>query len=290
MVRAWSTFCTFAPEMTKIYAAIVLLATTASSAWAQYVYVDFPDTTVSVNQGFADVDFNQDSIADLRFTLLRDTGTTGLISAVLVSPLDSARIQVVGQLRGSYYYPNRLAVGDSISRSSSLWQGTSPSAYYGYLDYRFNGQHDPYAQWQAPYTDGFLGVRRNVSDTVVNGWIRLEIAADGKSFTLKDAGYQAADDSVMFAGHIWIGLDGDRQLDGYTWRQHADRLEVLRPEGQLNRSYAIVDAQGRVMLRGTWRSSTEMSVPTAMLPVGAYWFVSEGAEGEWHFAFRTKPE
>lgn len=276
--------------MTKIYAALALLAATATSAWAQYVYVDFPDTTISVNQGFADVDFNQDSIADLRFTLLRDTGTTGLISAVLVSPLDSAKIQVAGQLRGSYYYPNRLSVGDSISRSSSLWQGTSPSAYYGYLDYRFNGQHDPYAQWQAPYTDGFLGLRRNVSDTVVNGWIRLEIAADGKSFTLKDAGYQAADDSVMFAGHIWIGLDGDRQLDGYTWRQHADRLEVIRPEGQLNRSYSIVDAQGRVMLRGTWRSSTEMSVPTAMLPVGAYWFVSEGAEGEWHFAFRTKPE
>jgi hypothetical protein len=287
MVRAWSTFCTFAPDMTKIYAALALVIASATSAWAQYVYIDFSDTTVSVNQGFADVDFNQDSIADLRFTLLRDTGTTGLISAVLVSPLDSARIQVVGQQRGAYYYPNRLAVGDSISRSSSLWQGTSPSAFYGYLDYRFNGQHDPYAQWQAPYSDGFLGLRRNVNDTVINGWVRLEIAADGKSFTLKDAGYQAADDSVMFAGHIWIGLDADRDLEGYTWRQHSDRLEVLRPAGQSPRSFGVVDALGRLVLRGTW-AGDEVAVPTTFLAPGAYWFVSEGVEGEWHFGFRTE--
>jgi hypothetical protein len=287
MVRAWSTFCTFAPEMTKIYAALALVIASATSAWAQYVYIDFSDTTVSVNQGFADVDFNQDSIADLRFTLLRDTGTTGLISAVLVSPLDSARIQVVGQQRGAYYYPNRLAVGDSISRSSSLWQGTSPSAYYGYLDYRFNGQHDPYAQWQAPYSDGFLGLRRNVNDTVINGWVRLEIAADGKSFTLKDAGYQAADDSVMFAGHVWIGLDADRDLKGYTWRQHSDRLEVLRPAGQSPHSFGVVDALGRLVLRGTW-AGDEVAVPTTFLAPGAYWFVSEGVEGAWHFGFRTE--
>jgi hypothetical protein len=69
MVLAWTTFCTFAAEMTKIYTALLLLVWGAPSAWAQYVYYDFTDTTVSTNLGFADVDFNNDSIADLRFTL-----------------------------------------------------------------------------------------------------------------------------------------------------------------------------------------------------------------------------
>lgn len=286
MVRAWSTFCTFAAEMTKIYAALVLWFAGISMATAQYVYHDFIDTTVATNLGFADVDFNNDSVMDLRFTLLRDTGTTGLMSVVYVSPLDSARIQVAGQKRGSYYYPDRLAVGDSISRSSSLWQGFATPSFLGYLDYRFAGQHDPFVQWQSPYTDGFLAVRRNVNDTVVNGWVRLAIAADGKSFTLKDAGFQAADDSLMFAGHIWIGVDENRSLDGYTWAQSADQIRLIRAQTNHSRSFAVVDASGRVFLRGTW-DVAELSLPTHFLPSGTYWVYTEGVEGVWSFPFRT---
>ena len=272
--------------MTKIYAAFVLWFAGISVASAQYVYHDFTDTTVATNLGFADVDFNNDSVTDLRFTLMRDTGSTGLMSVVYVSPLDSARIQVAGQKRGSYYYPDRLAVGDSISRSSSLWQGFATPTFLGYLDYRYAGQHDPFAQWQAPYTDGFLAVRRNVNDTVVNGWVRLAIAADGRSFTLKDAGFQAADDSLMFAGHIWIGVDENRSLEGYTWAQSPDRIRLVRAQTQHPRSFVVVDASGRVFLRGTW-DGAELSLPTHFLPAGTYWVGTEGAEGAWSFPFRT---
>ncbi len=272
--------------MTKIYAAFVLWFAGISVASAQYVYHDFTDTTVATNLGFADVDFNNDSVKDLRFTLMRDTGSTGLMSVVYVSPLDSARIQVAGQKRGSYYYPDRLAVGDSISRSSSLWQGFATPTFLGYLDYRYAGQHDPFAQWQAPYTDGFLAVRRNVNDTVVNGWVRLAIAADGRSFTLKDAGFQAADDSLMFAGHIWIGVDENRSLAGYTWAQSPDRIRLVRAQTQHPRSFVVVDASGRVFLRGTW-DGAELSLPTHFLPAGTYWVGTEGAEGAWSFPFRT---
>ncbi|MDP4854776.1 MAG: hypothetical protein NWR20_01715, partial [Schleiferiaceae bacterium] len=152
--------------MTKINALLLLLVLGAHSARAQYVYYDFADTTVSTNLGFADVDFNNDSITDLRFTLLRDTGSTASISVVYLAPLDSAKVQVAGQKRGTYYYPDRLAVGDSISRSSSLWQGFSAPTFLGYLDYRFGGQYDPFVQWQSPYNDGFIAVRRNVNDTL----------------------------------------------------------------------------------------------------------------------------
>jgi hypothetical protein len=286
MVRAWSTFCTFAAEMTKIYAAFMLWFAGISLASAQYVYHDFTDTTVATNLGFADVDFNNDSVADLRFTLLRDTGTTGLMSVVYVSPLDSARIQVAGQKRGAYYYPDRLAVGDSISRSSSLWQGFATPSYLGYLDYRYAGQHDPFVQWQSPYTDGFLAVRRNVNDTVVNGWVRLAISADGTSFTLKDAGFQAADDSLMFAGHIWIGVDENRNLEGYTWAQSTDRIRLIRANEARPRSFAVVEASGRILMRGTWLGA-EISLPTSLLPSGTYWVRTEGVEGVWSFPFRT---
>lgn len=286
MVRAWSTFRTFAAEMTKIYAALMLWLAGVAVASAQYVYHDFTDTTVATNQGFADVDFNNDSLADLRFTLLRDTGTTGTLSVVYVSPLDSARIQVAGQKRGLYYYPDRLAVGDSISRSSSLWQGFATPTFLGYLDYRFAGQHDPYVQWQAPYTDGFLAVRRNVNDTVVNGWVRLSIASDGKSFTLKDAGFQAADDSLMFAGHIWIGVDEPTVLQGYSWAQGSDRISLTRSVPGAPRKVALLDAFGRVLLHGTWVGE-EFAVPTSFLPAGAYWLCTEGPEGPWTVPFRT---
>jgi hypothetical protein len=286
MVLAWTTFCTFAAEMTKINALLLLLVLGGHSAWAQYVYYDFADTTVSTNLGFADVDFNNDSITDLRFTLLRDTGSTASISVVYLTPLDSAKVQVAGQKRGSYCYPDRLAVGDSISRSSSLWQGFDAPTFLGYLDYRFGGQHDPFVQWQSPYNDGFIAVRRNVNDTVVNGWVRLAIAADGKSFTLKDAGFQAADDSLMFAGHLWIGAGEPEAPQGYTWRQSAEALVVLRPQGQEPRPFALIDAYGRLIYRGIWRDA-EVSLPLLGLPTATYWFVSEAPGDSWHFALRT---
>jgi hypothetical protein len=49
----------------------------------------------------------------------------------------------------------------------------------------------------------------------------------------------------------------------------------------------VVDALGRLVLRGTW-TGDEVAVPTTFLAPGAYWFVSEGVEGEWHFGFRTE--
>lgn len=287
MVRAWITFRTFAAVMTKFFAALTFLLISTTTVWGQFTYHDFNDTTVAANGGFADVDFNADGKADLRFTLLRDTGTTGQLSVVHVHPLDSARINVAGQKRGAYHYPDRLAVGDSISRTSSLWQGVSSPTYIGYLDYRFAGQHDPYVQWQAPYTDGFLAVRRNVKDSVVYGWVRLSIAADGKSFTLKDAGYQAAYDSVMFAGHLWIGLDTYRSLEGYSWRQASDRIVLLRPAAQTARSFRVVDAGGRVLAKGIWQTGEDLHLPTDFFTPGTYWFLSEGAEGPWHFTFQA---
>ena len=98
---------------------------------AQYVYVDTPDTTLEKNGDFFDLDVNNDSILDFRFTQYRDTGSTGLIDHSIISPFDSSGSALHGQQRGFFFYADKLQVGDDISLTSSSWQGFSTNDYFG---------------------------------------------------------------------------------------------------------------------------------------------------------------
>ena len=218
--------------LNKLHAALALVLGTLTLQ-AQYVYVDFQDTTVSQNGHFVYIDLNNDTAFDFRFTLLRDTGTTtNLIDAVIVSPFDSVTSGIFGQQRGLFHYADRLEVGDLISATASVWQGMSPTDEYGTIDYRFDSVHDPYSQWQAPYTDGFLGARIQKDGAYLYGWIRLQLAEDGKSFTLKDCAYQekrTARWKQVTYGLAWTTAHWRATAGSVSWRRFTCNALIATP-------------------------------------------------------------
>ena len=264
--------------LNKLHAALAALALSLT-VHAQYVYVDFNDTTLSLNGQIFDLDVNQDTAMDFRFMLLRDTGTTtNLIDAALVAPFDSVNGAILGQQRGLFHYADRLEVGDLIGATAS-WAGMSPSDEYGTIDYRFDSVHDPYSQWQAPYTDGFLGTRTEKSGQFIYGWIRMQMAADGKSFTLKDCAYQQKADSTIEAGHLWISL-AEEGLAGYSWRVANGGLYLQRPGHQAPATVRIFGVNGQTLVSGTWRDE-EWALPVAVLPASVVLLVVECEGQHW---------
>ena len=266
-------------KLNKLHAALALVLG-SMTLQAQYVYLDFQDTTVSQNGHFVDIDLNNDTAYDFRFTLLRDTGTTtNLIDAAIVSPFDSVTSGIFGQQRGLFHYADRLEVGDLISATASSWQGMSPTDEYGTIDYRFDSVHDPYSHWQAPYTDGFLGARIEKDGAYIYGWIRLELAADGKSFTLKDCAYQQKADSTIEAGHLWISLD-DRVLEGYRWARQHEAIYLQRPQNHPSTQVSVYAMTGQLLLQGAW-TDAEWAIPASLTRDSMILVVVQSPEGTW---------
>jgi len=275
---AWLLHLCSPMMLNKLHAALAALVLTFTLQ-AQYIYVDFNDTTLSVNGQIFDLDVNQDTAMDFRFTLLRDTGTTtNLIDAALVAPFDSVNGAILGQQRGLFHYADRLEVGDLIGGSAS-WAGMSPSDEYGTIDYRFDSIHDPYSQWQAPYTDGFLGTRTEKSGQFIYGWIRVQMAADGKSFTLKDCAYQQKADSTIEAGHLWISVP-EAQMEGYSWRLSQGGLYLQRPSHQAPATVRILALNGQTIVHGAWRDE-EWALPVAAFPASVVLLVVECQGQHW---------
>ncbi len=265
--------------LNKLHAALILVLGSLTLP-AQYVYVDFQDTTVSQNGHYVDIDLNNDTAYDFRFTLFRDTGTTTtLIDAVIVSPFDSVTSGIFGQVRGLFHYADRLDVGDLISATASSWMGMSPTDEYGTIDYRYDSVHDPYSQWQAPYSDGFLGARIQKDGAYHYGWIRLQLAANGKSVTLKDCAYQEKADSSMEAGHLWIGLE-DHPLAGYTWSRQHDAIRLQRAQVDAPCHVSIHALTGQTLLQGTWIDG-DWAIPLSSMRDAVILVVVQTPKGTW---------
>ena len=80
----------------KLHAAVFVLALSPISVLAQHVYVDLDDSTITINNSFIDIDVNQDSAMDFRLTLYRDTGVSGKLDHIIISPIDSLNGKVMG--------------------------------------------------------------------------------------------------------------------------------------------------------------------------------------------------
>lgn len=232
----------------KLYAALLSLVM-VPTLHAQYVYVDFNDTTLSTNNATYDINFNEDSLADFRITLYRDTGVTGLIQHIILSPLDSVNNKASGSVRNGLNYVDCMGVGDWID-SYSPWDGMNSASHFGTIDYWFDTVQDPHSQWMSHGTDGFIGLQTKVRDTAQYGWVRIQIDSDGKEITILDAGYQEKVDSAAKAGHIWIGLPEWSTWTG-DWAWHGSQLNLSK-SGQGAATIQVFDVLGRSLYRGHW--------------------------------------
>jgi len=198
----------------KSYSAVAgTVIAAANTADAQIVYTDIiPDSTVTTDSAYYDLDLNNDGTFDFRFNLTLYPGGTSSsalpsFNKVGVTPLNSNLI--AGSATGAYIYPLAMNAGDTVQASLTFNMGSSQSmgSYWGGTA--------PYGNWLG-VNDKYIGLQLDVSGSIYYGWARLDVSATGNAFTIKDYAYMNAVNQPIVAGATTsVGIT-ENNLSGAT--------------------------------------------------------------------------
>lgn len=204
------------------YSALAAGVFVVGSANAQIIYTDInPDSTIFAVDSFF-LDLNNDGIVDFRINALKyQSSTTGShsqfnidVDYVAIEPLNNNEILSSYNYVSYYNYSSgakALNKNDTIQdvETDENWWSESMGILNGQGSYSgtmngssFSGTID-YGHFVG-VTNKYVGVRIEKvqdGDTIWQyGWVRLDVASNGKSFVVKDYAYQGAHDKYILAG------------------------------------------------------------------------------------------
>ncbi len=202
----------------KKYAAVAVGIAGVTNASAQVTYTDVnPDvvlTTSGTTQYILDLDGN--AVAELGFVM-----ASGSVSGTYpyagynipytlnyvggVAAFGSNAAATNGWMGSSA--PSNIAAGASIGSGGSFVQsgGIIGNVQSTYLGAPLNGQYGPYSDGNFLGTEGYVGVRFDISGATHYGWARIEMSADGTTMTIKDYAYDATAGAAINAGDVGGG-------------------------------------------------------------------------------------
>ena len=238
-----------------------------AEANAQYQYTNIPDTTIDYNNGFYNLDLDQDGQMDFTIKQYVDTGAAGNTNAVLIQPYTNTINRIAGERQGQYNYPFNLAAATVVDNSTE-WDGAGGQFTTGYMAFVVDGQAYPNSNWIGPLTDGFLGLQLWKPTGLYYGWARLNIGEDSKSFTVLDFSVNLTEDSSIVVGYELLG-----QIENLL---NAVNIVVLPGELVINHSslnqhvtFRLLDVNGR-LLHTVITESGETRLNISELPHALY--------------------
>ncbi|MCH8904422.1 MAG: T9SS type A sorting domain-containing protein [Bacteroidetes bacterium] len=180
----------------SIAAGAVLGVGTQADAAIIYTDVD-PDMTYSAKGDMHQLDLNNDFTYDFTFKLLTFSGTGANMGMVELEALGSNRARAefitigasmtIGPLALNKYDP--IQSTQMFMFGSGMKMAVSVTGIVSYSGGNWLGANDKY-----------LGLQLVVGGNTYYGWARLDVAVDGKSFTIKDYAYENQPDVSILAG------------------------------------------------------------------------------------------
>lgn len=235
-----------------------------NSVQAQIKYVDLPDTTLNTNNAFFDLNIDEDTlgVVDYRFIQYVDSGAFN-INGSFIQAVSNAGNSVLGLDYANYAYPFNLSPGDSIG-PRQVFKGAGGASAFGQLALTVDGVSYPNDKFKGA-VNGLIGLRFRAdrADTIRSfyAWIRVEVAADNKSMTIKDFAWNEAYGEGIKAGEgaPWIGqeeveLKSNLSLQQLgqdlllTSAQAAAELNIYNLQGALIESRLIEKGEARIKL------------------------------------------
>lgn len=234
---------------------VLLLAVNLPAQKIIYTNVS-PDRYVGAGDSFL-LDINNDSYDDFKIFQYSST-VTPIYDMVGIRP--KWYNQVLGDPAASYFYPKALRWGDSINGNLTTWRG---DIGYG-MSMNYQTSSTDYGNWQGGVTNYYLGLRISFSSRWYYGWVRLDVAADGKSFVVKDYAY----DTISYQGlkaaeGLPSSIKPDNSLQNITvFVNEGDLLIDSRKAGIEHFDFEILNLYGQVLKKGLNASglfSTDLS-------------------------------
>lgn len=243
------------------YTAVASSLLGATAAQGQITYVDIADVTVDTHKGAYELDLDSDGESDFRITQYLDTGSTGLIDAIFITPYDSLYGRATGELQNGFSYPYQLVPGDSIG-ANQLWNGNQDDKP-GYLVFQYDGTPYPNSNWKGPVSNGYLGLRVFKDDGFHYGWVRLDVAADNRSFVVKDFAYNETNTEGMRAAEPTLAV-AEQMLEELVVGQSANSLLLSKPETFEEVAVRVLQLNGKVVAEEIWTDSNlTLQVPVS---------------------------
>ncbi|MEA3496034.1 MAG: T9SS type A sorting domain-containing protein [Bacteroidota bacterium] len=186
----------------KAYSALAIgILAIAPKANGQIIYNDItPDTTI-YDTNYVDIDIDLNGYSD--FSIYKGYGMDDDSNRTveMVGLIRDKYCEVLGSTAGSYFYPLAMNMNDFIDPNSPNWKIND----FGTMN--FQASYGGYGNWQG-VQNKFLGIRvEDIDSSEYYGWVRLDVSANAKSFTLKDYAFNSSPDSGIKAGEGLTGYE-----------------------------------------------------------------------------------
>ncbi|MBT4968503.1 MAG: T9SS type A sorting domain-containing protein [Bacteroidetes bacterium] len=206
-----------------MYSAVALGVLAASQAQAQVYHTDInPDKTITANDSFL-LDLNNDGMMDFNLKAAQINTTSTTYGLNIVANIDYVGIEPMNGneilLQSSYISSsNYLSVVGLLNQNDEIKDVSGGSSFWSDSYNIMNAKglvkimmgSVTYASYPIDMglfdgvVDKFIGLRLKQvenGDTLSRyGWIRVDVAADAKSFVVKDYGMEGTPDKSVFAG------------------------------------------------------------------------------------------
>lgn len=240
------------------YSAVAGAVLASGGVNAQIVYQDVnPDAVVNNTNSPYALDFNDDANADVSFAVqaVDQQGSYSYMgipftynlqgSYALAQAGNNAALQ--GLISGSMstFTPSMLLDGNAINNAQTFGDAGA-LAFAGDLDIpAFGYSNYPVEQgdWLGQ-TDKFLGVRFSNGANQHYGWVRLDVAADASTITVKDFAFQAQPSTEILAGES-VGLDDVALENKVSIKTQLEQAIINVTPDLIGGEIAMIDMSGR---------------------------------------------
>ncbi len=235
-------------KLTKYSAAAAAVAATGIGANGQNIVYTQVNSTLTPANPIDSVDINADGVYDAAM-VIGDYPSYN-ITYVLGGPLNSQGHALAGSTPSNYNYPFRLNAGEQVNTQNFL-----PADEPGSFTWVVNGTN-PYSEfWNGGVTDGYLGIKLSVGGNTHYGWMRMDIAADGKQVVIKDMAYNSTANGAIQAGE-GLSLEDYAKIANSMWVANS-RLIVELPVEFNEGTISLLDVTGKEVERFELISGTQ---------------------------------
>lgn len=244
------------------YSLVAGAATVAGAANGQIVYTDIADATIGVGNSY-NLDLDNDGNADFIITTSARSGSMSGIPysgvGVLINTVGSNGVVSHPGTTIPANYADAMALNDLIDNAATF--NTAPtSSSFGGMALGVNavvfGNPVPFGDWLGQ-SNKYLGLVFDISGSNHYGWARLDVAADGTTFTIKDYAYDGTAGTGIPAGATVAGVESfdlSNQIDMFIANE---TLNLRNNNAELSNGRVIVlDLTGKEVASFPFTSTT----------------------------------
>lgn len=270
----------------KRYAALATGVTAAAGASAQVTYTDINPDVVLTPSGTAQylLNLDGDAVTDMGFVAASGSVTGVYTYGTLQIPytlsydagvalFGTAAPATNGWMGASSDFPSNIPNGNAIGAAGTFYQaqGIVGNVQSTYLGAPVNGQYGPYSSGNFLGTEGYIGVRFDISGSTHYGWVRVEMASNGTSMTIKDYAYDATPNTAIAAGDMGtvgineVNFENAIQFISNQNNQVTVKMNTTITNGMIN----VISIDGKNVASINVNSQTEL-VDLSNLSSGIY--------------------